>query len=182
MAWASPGDPGQGLGSAEQQTPPEYKGQGAPSVLPPGGLVCSGGSSDPSQDRPADIDAEGPEPAAGLGQDHSHLNAFTLGKAPQPPLPLLPGGVRGCQGHELRNKAPGLKAWRCHALAICVILGQGPALSKPQFLLLHKGALGQFLPQEWNETTCGKHRHGALPDTIIRRNLFGAPRAVHAPP
>lgn len=178
MAWASPGDPGQGLGSAEQQTPPEYKGRGALSAPPLGDLFGSDAGPDPPQDRPADIDAEGPEPAAGLGQD---LNAFTLGKAPQP-LPLLRGGVCGCQEHKLQNKAPGLKAWRCRSLAICVILGQGPALSKPQFLLLHKGALGQFLPQEWNETTCGKHRHGALPDTIIRRNLFGAPGVVHAPP
>lgn len=103
-ARASPGDPGQGLGSAEQQTLPEYMGQGALSAPPPGGPVCSGGGSDPSQDHPADINTEGPEPAAGLGQDHSHLNAFSLGKAPQPLL-LLPGGVRGCQGHKLRNKS-----------------------------------------------------------------------------
>ena len=45
------------------------------------------------------------------------------------------------KGTSFGTKAPGLKAWHCRSLIICVILGQGPALSKPQFPLLHKGAL-----------------------------------------
>lgn len=45
------------------------------------------------------------------------------------------------KGMSFGTKAPGLKAWRCHSLTTCVILGQGPALSMPQFLLLQKGAL-----------------------------------------
>lgn len=60
----------------------EYTGQGVLSAWPPGGPVRSGASSDPSQDHSADIDAEGPEPAAGLRQEPSRLNAFSPGKAP----------------------------------------------------------------------------------------------------
>ena len=45
------------------------------------------------------------------------------------------------KGTNFGTKAPGLKAWGCRSLTIYVILGQGPALSKPPFPLLHKGAL-----------------------------------------
>lgn len=87
-----------------------------------------------------------PEPAAGLGQDHSHLNAFTLERLPSLLSRYYPGGVRmsRTQASEQSAWAEGLAL--SHFTAICVILGQGPALSKPQFLLLHKGLSDSSCP------------------------------------
>lgn len=144
MAWASPrGTQGRVWAQLSNRSTPQVQGGRAHRQFsPPGALVCSGGSSDPSQDKSSGhINAEGGpgasgRPPTGPLPSEERLHA---GKSSQPPLPLLPGGVRGCRGHKL-EQAPGLKAWRCHALRHLCHPGPGSASKPPSSSFYTRGS------------------------------------------